>query len=45
MYDDDEIMGMQTMPWFDPGYLATSNPEPDEEVSNSLVPRCSEKSL
>ena len=27
MYDDDEILGNpQTMPWFDPNYLAT-NPE------------------
>ena len=27
MYDDDEIMGTQTMPWFDPKYLAASNLE------------------
>ena len=40
MYDDDEIMGTHTMPWFDPRYLATPDTQPDEEVSDSLVPRC-----
>ena len=31
MYDDDEGMGTQTMPWFDPNYLAMKG-HGDEEV-------------
>ena len=37
MYDDDNIRGTQTMPWFDPKYLAALNTQQDEEVSSSLV--------
>ena len=37
MYDDDEIMGTQTMPWFDPKYLASSNPQREEEVRLPLM--------
>lgn len=42
MYDDDEIMGPQIMPWFDPTYLATPNTQQDEDVSSSLVPKFSD---
>ena len=27
MYDDDELTGTQTMPWFDPKYLAHDTDE------------------
>ena len=37
MYDNDEIMGTQTMPWFDPKYLASSNPQRDVEVRLPLM--------
>ena len=37
MYDDDDIKGTQTMPWFDPKYLATLDTQQDEDVSSSLV--------
>ena len=40
MYDEDDFMGTQTMPWFDPGYLANPDTQGDEEVSSSLVPSC-----
>ena len=35
MYGNDEIMGTQTMPWFDPKYLVASNLE--EEVRLPLM--------
>ena len=37
MYNDDDIMRTQTMPWFDPKYLATLDTQQDEDVSSSLV--------
>ena len=38
MYDDDEIVDTaQTMPWFDPKYLASGRDEVGKHTVNSLI--------